>query len=216
MARNINDYYNILLDLVRKQRAVFLSVDEFNRYMDDAQMDKFQEDFKPYGVNQVIHDSLRPFRIYYPFASDADGVVAFPSDYQHLLGSPQTVYGSTITQVTFIQEDEWVNAVNSQLRPATLSSPIARDTNNGFNLFPYLLQNGFFTYLRRPVAPVLVVTQVGRVITYDPVNSVQLEWIESYVNNILARALVYAGVNMSEQDIQKYAENYTAQTNSTP
>ncbi len=94
MARSINDIYNFMLYLCRLQRGVFLTPDECTTSLDNAQMDKFEDDFKPFGVNQTLHDSLRPFRVYYPFTSDAGGAVVFPADYQHLLGSPQTVYGS--------------------------------------------------------------------------------------------------------------------------
>ncbi len=109
-------------------------------------------------------------------------------------------------------EAEWVNAVNSQLRPATLSSPIARDTNDGFNLFPYATQNGIFTYLRRPATPVLGFTQVGRVVTYNPNTSTQLEWTDSYINDLIARALKYLGLNMSDAELSQFAQVYEQQT----
>lgn len=214
--RDINSIYNFMLYLVRKERNVYLSPDECTASLDTAQLDKLEDDFKPYGTTQTLHDSLRKFRVYYNFTSDSSGAVTFPSDYLHMIGSPQTVYGSTANQVTFIQEDEWVNAVNSQLRPVSLTSPIARDIATGFNLFPYATQSGIFTYLRRPVTPVYGFTQVGRVITYDPNTSVQLEFSDVYVNNIIARALAYLGLNMSEADLSKFSEIYQQQTKANP
>lgn len=214
--RDINSIYNFMLYLVRKERGIFLSPEECTASLDTAQLDKLEDDFKPYGQTQILHDSLRPFRVYYNFTSDSSGAVTFPSDYLHMIGSPQTVYGSTISLVTFMQEDEWVNAVQSQLRPVTLASPIARDTATGFNLFPYSTQSGIFTYLRRPETPVYGFTQVGRVITYDPLTSVQLNWTDAYINNIIARALAYLGLNMSEADLSKFSEIYQQQTQANP
>lgn len=212
MPRNINDVYNLYRYIVRKERSVFVTIPQFNQNMDAGQLDAFELYFKPYGTDETIHDALRPFRVYHQFTSDAAGIVTFPSDYQHLVGTPFSVMGSTVNEITFINEDEFVNALHSQLRPVSLLSPIALDTSNGFRMWPSQLQIGFFTYLRRPATPLLSVTQVDRTITYNPLTSVQLEWLEVYWNNIIARALKYAGVNMDEQGVSAFADQYEKET----
>ena len=79
-----------------------------------------------------IHDSIRPFRVYQPFTSASDGTVTYESDYLHIVGSPYLVYGSTVTPITFILEDEFVSTLTNQLRPVNAGNPIARDISNGF------------------------------------------------------------------------------------
>jgi len=212
MPRNINDIYNLTRYIVRKQRGVFLTIPQFNANMDAGQLDAFQEWFAPWGDSQILHDSLRPFRVYYQFTSDTAGFVTFPDNYEHLLGAAFTVTGSTINEITFVNDNEWVFAINSQQRPVSLSRPIALDTNVGFSLYPQSIQVGFFNYLRRPATPLLSVTVVGRDQTYDPATSVQLEWKDSYVNNLIAKSLKYAGVNMDEQGVSAFAEAYDQQT----
>lgn len=212
MARNISSCVDFIQYLIRKERGVFQTPAQITTNLDAGQLDAFEEYFKPYGETQKIHDALRPFRVYYPFTSDAAGFVTYPSDYIHLLGTPFSVSGSTVNQVFFYNEDEFVNALNSQLRPVSLSSPIAVDTSTGFSLYPQSTQRGFFTYLRRPATPVYGYTQVGRVITYDPNTSTQLEWNEIYINNIIAKSLRYIGINMSEDEISKFAEMYNSET----
>lgn len=212
MPRNLSNLYDFYQYIVRKERGVFVTIPQFEENLDSGQLDYFEECFAGYGVDEKIHDALRPFRVYYAFTSDSAGVVTFPSDYQHLLGSPFSVSGSTINDITFVLEDEFPEALKSELRPVSLMSPIALDTNNGFRLWPSQTQIGFFTYLRRPAIPVYNFTQVGRVITYVSAGSQQLEWLEVYWNNILAKALKYAGVNMDEQGITEFADKYNKET----
>lgn len=212
MARNINQLYNFFRYIVRKQRGVGVTSAQFCDNMDSGQLDAFQEWFTPYGDTQILHDSLRPFRVYYQFTSNAAGFVTFPSDYEHILGAAFTVSGSTMNEITFVNDNEWVFAINSKLRPISLTKPIALDTSVGFSLYPQSVQTGFFNYLKRPIAPVLAFTQVGRAITYDAAGSTQLLWADSYINNIIAKSLRYAGVNMDEQGVSVFAENYNEQT----
>jgi hypothetical protein len=212
MARNINDLYGFFQYIVRKEKGVYVTIPQFNTNMDAGQMDLFLEYSKGYGANQQIHDALRVFKVYQPFTSTSAGFVTYPSDYYTLLGNPLTVTGSTVNTVTPINEDELSYALTSQLRPVSTSYPIMVDTATGFSLYPQSQQIGAYFYLRRPATPNLAYTQVGRVITYNSAGSTQLEWEEMYWNNILAKALRYAGVNMNEQGISEFANQYNAET----
>lgn len=206
MARSLDDIYNLMRYVVRKERGVFLTTDEAMLALDNGQMTAYSEYFAGYGVNQIIHDAIRPFRVYYQFTSDNSGFVTFPDGYLDLIGNPFTVTGSTVNTVKFVNEDEWSFALTSQLRPVTNSYPIAIDTESGFSIAPQQTQIGYLWYLRRPVAPVYAVVQSGRLIAYDATNSVQLEWGDQYVNNIIAKALKYVGINMGEADVYNFAE----------
>lgn len=206
--RSINDLYNLSLYIVRKERGTFLKIADFNANMDAGQMEVFEEFFKGYGANQEIHDAIRQFRVYKPYTSDSAGFVTYPSDYLHLIGQPFTVSGSTVNRIEFLNEDEVPFAFTSQLRPITNSYPIGVDTSIGFSIYPQQTQVGAYWYLRRPANPTLVVTTVNRTVTYDSVNSVQLEWNDAYVNLILATALKFAGVNMDEKGISDFAMQF--------
>ena len=70
--------------------------------------------------------------------------------------------------------------------------------------------------MRLPNAPVLAATyggSDGRTVTYDPTNSVQLEFSDIYCNNILSRALKLIGVNMDEEGIEQFAQSQSQQSN---
>lgn len=212
MARSINDLYSLFRDICRKERGVFIKISQFNNYLDSGQMDAVAEWFEPYGETQKLHDALRQIRVYYQFTSDFAGFVTFPSNYIHLLGSPFTVTGSTVNEIVFVQDSELPFALKSQLRPVTNSYPIAVDTSTGFSIYPQQSQIGYFFYLKRPATPNLAYTQSGRTITYDSAGSTQLEFSDIYVNNILAKALKYAGVYTSEQAVTEFANQFNEET----
>ena len=213
MAYNINDVYNFLVFIVRKERGVFITIPEAMQTLDNAQLEATEDWFSQYGVTQIIHDAIRKLRVQVQFTSaSSNGDVVFPADYLHMIGNPYTVTGSTVNAVRFVNEDELPFALTSQLRPVSTSKPIAKDTATGFQLFPQSAQMGFYNYLRRPAAPVLGYTQTGRTITYNPGTSTQLEFTDVYINNILARALKFWGINMAEQDIQQFAQLQTQET----
>lgn len=212
MAYNINDIYNQMLFIVRKERGVFVTVNEAMQTLDNAQLEAVEEWFSTYGTTQIIHDAIRKLRVQKSFTSDSTGLVTFDSDYLHLIGGAYTVSGSTINNVRFLNEDELALALKSQLRVVSTSNPIAIDASVGFRLYPAATQSGFYNYLRRPAAPVLGYTQSGRTITYDPNISTQLEFTDVYINNIISRALKFWSINMAEQDIQQFAQIQTQET----
>lgn len=212
MAYNINDIYNQMLFIVRKERGVFVTVNEAMQTLDNAQLEAVEEWFSTYGTTQIIHDAIRKLRVQKSFTSDSTGLVTFDSDYLHLIGGAYTVSGSTINNVRFLNEDELALALKSQLRVVSTSNPIAIDASVGFRLYPAATQSGFYNYLRRPATPVLGYTQSGRTITYDPNASTQLEFTDVYINNIISRALKFWGINMAEQDIQQFAQIQTQET----
>lgn len=212
MARTLESVVDFMRYIVRKERGVFLTTDEAVQNLDVGQMDLFMSFFKDYGVTQNIHDALRPFRIYYQFTSNSAGFVTFPDGYLYLIGSPFTVTGSTVNEIVFVNEAEFPHALKSQLRPVSNSYPIAIDSSDGFSIYPQQTQIGYFTYLRRPAQPIYATVQSGRSIYYDATNSVNIEWEEQYWNNIIAKALKYVGVNMGEQDVFAFAEQFNQET----
>lgn len=183
MARNISDIHQIITDLIRKERGVFVSPAQKDEALNSGQLDVYEKYFSFYGENQQIHDALNPFKVNYQFTSASDGTVTLPANYLHLLPNVFTVTGSTVNRVTFLNEDEWAEAIDNQLRPVTTSRPIAKDYGTGFNLYPQVTQTGILTYMRLPATPVYAYSQVGRDITYLPGSSTQIEFSDIYINN---------------------------------
>jgi len=212
MAYNLNDIYNFMVFIVRKERGVFITIPEFQLTLDNAQIEAVEDWFRLYGETQSIHDAIRKLRVQIQFTTSNDGILTFESDYLHMIGGGFTVNGSTINTIRFLNEDEISFALKSQLRAVSSSNPVAKDISTGLQLFPQIQHIGFYNYLRRPAAPVYGYTTSGRTITYNPSTSTQLEFTDVYINNIISRALKFWGINMAEQDIQAFAQNQTQET----
>lgn len=163
--------------------------------------------------DQQLHDALQPFKVLrYQFASNSSGLVSYPSDYVHFFYGAFSIYGSTVHSIQFLDNEQVADALDNQLRPISLSNPIAEVSAGGFQMYPMSAQIGFFSYLRLPVQVVYGYSQSGRTITYDPTTSVQIEFKDVYVNNIISRALKYFGISMSEAEIEQFAQSQQTQT----
>ncbi len=99
-----------------------------------------------------------------------------------------------------------VNALNSQLRPVSMTYPLLVQGASKFVLYPQIPQAGEINYLITPVAPVFGYTQVGRVVTYDPATSVQLLWDDTRINDVILNSLSYIGINLDEDKIVSFSE----------
>jgi hypothetical protein len=63
MAYNVNDIYNFMNFIVRKERGVFVTIPEFEDTLDNAQIEATEDWFVLYGQSQIIHDAIRKLRI---------------------------------------------------------------------------------------------------------------------------------------------------------
>jgi hypothetical protein len=210
--RSVVDLYNFMAYVVRKERGQYLTIPDAQQALNTGQIDAVEEWFAGYGVDQKLHDALRPLRVYQPFTSTPAGFVNFPANYMHLLGNPFTVAGSTVNPITFVNEDELPLALTSALRPVDNSNPIAVDSATGFSIFPQSEQTGGYYYLRNPTQCDISYTQVGRTITFSVGNSINLDFGEGYLNNVIAKALRYVGINMAEQEVSQFANQYNQET----
>ena len=209
---NISEAVDFIQFWVNKKVNSFYTVSECVSVIDAGQMAMYR-DLKPkYAVSQWVKDALSPFREPYNFTTAVSENVIVPDTYYlDLLDiqiffqvSNRTVYAP----VKLINEDERANRLNSQVDPVTTTSPIGEQIGlRTFRLYPAGVYNGNVTYLRRPVKPVYGYTVIsGRVIVYDPNTSTQLEWRETEHIPILLKGLQSMGINLSDQEIQNFAQ----------
>lgn len=227
---NIQDIHNTILLIINKEQNAYLSHEEIDLVLDKAQLVLFnqyhtnprtpaQAQFSVYGESQRIDDALSAFKSKYTFTNltSPSGIVTLPTDYMHLLSLYTTVYSNALSRniysaVQVLNEEELIERLESQVIPVTLDEPIAiMNSQNKVQLFPEIGQTGGVYYLRRPAVPKFAYIQAGRTITYDPFYSIQLEWRDFDIMNIVSVALSYYGVNMSDQQIQQFAEIKTQQ-----
>lgn len=211
--------------IIDKQQQAWYSPPEKDDMLDRAQMSYFMElygnprQYQPsryvpsisYGVSQKINDSLSPFKVIAAFTADATGIITLPSNYVHLLAlnTSEVLAGGTVVlrPVQPLNEDELIERLESQLCPVSVSDPVCiLNSEKKIQLFPEVAQVGKLYYLRKPAAPVFGYTQSGRVITYDPLTSTQLEWDDPSVNTIMLKALSFIGINLQANDLVQIME----------
>lgn len=213
---NISDAVDFILFWANKKNGVWYTVDECVNLIDVGQMSLYR-DLKPkYATSQWVKDALSPFRAIYNFTTQISGYVIVPDttyldllDIQiYFLVSNRTVYAP----VKLVNEDERANRLNSQIDPVTTTSPIGEQTAlRTFLLRPAGQYNGTVSYLRRPVKPVMGYNVIsGRVIVYNSSTSTQLEWRETEIIPLLLKGLQSIGINLSDQEIQNFAQIKTA------
>lgn len=218
---NLNDVFNRLNFFINKYTGSWYTISELEDLCDSGQLALYSDYKQKYATSQLVKDALSPFRAKYDFLpiNTVSGYIVVPSNSNYLdLLAVQIEY--TISNRTFyfpvemVNEDELANRLNSQTNPVTVTSPIGEQTApRYFRLYPLSGYTGTVTYFRRPVKPVFVYTTISqRVIVYDAVNSIQLEWRDTEIIPLCIKALKSIGINLSAQEISQFAQ-VTSQEN---
>lgn len=213
------DIHNWIDFITNKEMGTYFTYEEKDSVLDRGQIEYFNTLYAMYAAAEKVHDGLSPFKASYQFltSDSTGGLVTIPSGYMYLTGGQIVVVvnGHTRTKsLEIVPESELAGRLDSQLVPVTNSKPIATVAGKGkVQLYPQIPMAGTMFYLRRPVAPKFVYAQVGRVITYDPTNSVQLEWGESEIGEIMIRALEYLGVNAADANITQFSDAKSKEVN---
>lgn len=212
---NIKECVDFINFWIRKERGAFYTIEESVEVIDRGQLSYYNDIMPKYATSQIIKDTLAPFRSRYTFTPGNTplGVITIPdSQYLDLLDvqieftedGRNVYYG-----VKMINEDERSDRLNSQIDPVEVTAPVGEVIGSKqIQLYPKVnTYTGSLTYMRRPVKPVYNYTVVGgRVIVYNPIGSVQLEWRDTDINAILLKALASIGINLSDQEVSQFAE----------
>lgn len=235
----IKAVHDIILFYLDKDQNGFITHEEIDAVLDKAQLALFNEYlYNPkvpaqnqpnrYGQNQRVNDSLSPFKATYTFTNlnTVSGVLSLPADFMHLNSLYSTVYDNALARnvyypIQVLTEEELIDRLESQVVPISYADPVCiMNSANQIQLFPEQPQSGKVHYFKRPLVPRFGYTMSGRVINHDPTpynastntdGSVDLEWRDSDINNIISKALSYYGLNLSSGDVQQFAEAKNAQ-----
>lgn len=225
---NIKDVHDIIYFYLNKAQQGFISHEEIDATLDRAQIALFnkyhanpmiytipgrKENFG-YGDSQRMDDALSPFKATYTYTTGdtPGGVITLPNNYMHLIALYTTQYVDALSRnvtnpVQVLAEDELIERLESQVLPVGLFEPICiMNSGKKIQLFPEVPQSGKVFYFKRPAVPKFAYTQSGRTVTYDAGNSVQLEWNEADINNVISEALAYYGLNLQSAELIQFAQ----------
>lgn len=229
--KKVHDWIYFLLD---KNKAGYHSHEEIDEALDNAQLDVFNDyfgsprKFEPgravatpaFGESQAVNKILSPFKAKLNFltADTPAGLLTLPDNFVHPLGAFTVVYSNVLERsirvpIVPVNEDELIKRLESQMVPVSTTRPIAIYNNKSMQLFPDQPQAGTLYYLRRPAKPEYVYTMSGRVETHDADASTDLEWDDVAVGHVVAKALVYLGVNLSSEMVIQFGDMKDKQGN---
>ena len=216
---DISEAFDFLNFWINKNTGAWYTIPELTSLVDGGQISYFTDKKAIYATSQEAKTILSPFRKVYDFTptDTPNGVVTVPLTNPEFLEiltirtsysiSNHTVYNG----IPFVNEDVIASKLSSQTDPVTVAEPICEQLSlNTFQLYPQVGYTGRAVYFSRPIVPVFAYTVIsGRVIVYDPTNSVQLQWKQTDIIPILLKSLQSIGINLSSDDVSQFAQMRT-------
>ena len=153
------------------------------------------------GVNQMTDTDLLPFLVEQTL-NPTNGVLVLTDGWYYILDWYTTV-SITSDKISY---EEVSNRLRNYITAPTLEHPIGYIVKTGLKVYPANLTGATVIYYRKPVTPVFK-TVVGSdlKLTYDTVNSVELEWDDGSKLDILNMILQDMGLNIERGDVQQMA-----------
>jgi hypothetical protein len=217
----INEVHDYIQFFLKKENGGYVSHEEIDKALDMASMNKFTELFgnvkqyqpgRPvpsvsYGISIRIHEDLRKFKMKSVLGTGAtaNGVVALPSDYFHIVNLILTysdaANGQQYAPVKIINENELAQRLDSQILKPTQERPICVIGATSIQVYPSVAFAGEFSYLKRPAKPKYNYTVSGRQQIFNPTGSQDLEWPDDCTADIINKALVILGARVNDDTV---------------
>jgi hypothetical protein len=212
---SIKTVWDLTRALCKKHNTAYLDPDQFNLYINRAQVTKFMElygnpqEYQPglpapriaYEVTQKVTDDLRQFKKEAILTVDSDGKSNYPADYVHTLS-----IGKNDRPIEVVRQELEMYRRSSKIVGPTVHDPICVLKETYYQFYPKDIASAELSYLRQPQEAKFAVTIVSGRPVYDPTLSINLEWPDVAVNDIVMRALSYIGISIKDAEILQYAE----------
>ena len=160
--------YSTLLSIIRKDgRGKSLSVDEYNLIAPIISQQIFDDMYRKFEESIENSDDLGQFKVFnrsIPLTAtigNTASIGTLPSDYEHIIGRPKTISGSTIRWLDVVSTKEHAWRADDYLTQATTINPTCiiggEDTSGNMyiRVNPYTITTIYLDYLRTPDTPFL-------------------------------------------------------------
>lgn len=213
----IDEVHKFIRSKLNENQGSYVSSEEIDAALNLAQMEEFREmiailreykDNRVYGnsKSQSLADAktyLSPFLIKGDLTSDSSGEVILPTNLEYI----SSAYGSS-HPLPIIDEDQWIETITSDIIAPTESEPAALQAEPGkLQLFPESEFSFTIVYYRKPVSVQWSYTLSGRNAIYNSGSSIQLEWKDRSIPNIITKALQHLGVQVRSPLVIQEASN---------
>jgi hypothetical protein len=218
--------YNLIRYICNKSQGTYISPSDFNLIINQASIGhvnfligEFQtylpqrsEPRVMYSQNRNVRQRLTPFIYGKQLSVGGDGLAPYPDDYIQT-DAMWSIYGNR--KVRYAPQNKLDSMVNSTIDPVA-TKPVFAIEDNGFRFYPNDIGAAKLSYVRMPRQIVWanvyanVYGQNNRP-TYDPANSVDPEWDDVEMMEIIGKALRMVGVNLQANEISQYAQEIKIQ-----
>lgn len=225
---NLEDVRNIV-SLIADANGISVNLhpDDFSDLLNISQLKYFKqkwglpEEYQPgmplprqsYEITSRLTEDLRPFKkVLSPTTMNVDGQLSYPSDY-FIVTSITYSYIDTVVylrKVEILNDEQYGEAITKVSTKPDEWYPVCNPQATYIQFNPIMTGNLSMTYLRLPVKPVYAVKITDGFYEYDSVNSVELEWGDMQIIDIIAILLGDLGMPLKSADVINYAENLKA------
>lgn len=213
---DVNNVYNILKFVVRKNQLGSLSPDDFAYAFNTAQRNYY--DFLVGRIEQYRYDSPRP-RVglsmtdnvvsrLMPFESTATltvsgGLATKPLDLNKVLA----MYTPNNYRVYRLEENRFAERMQDSIDPIDEANAFYVEQNTDWRIYPTTLNNLKLKYLTVPVDVKWNYTTdgSGRPV-YNPTGSVQPLWRDNDIDELVGRAAKIIGVSFKEPILSQFGQ----------
>lgn len=210
---NINEVYKIVSYLVDKYQGTYLSPDDFNMVINMAQrqyLNYMTEDGSGHMgmrlgrkagmlITTPVVESLSIFMKEATLTVTSQ-IATQPSDLYTTVSVRTTNELKGIRRVT---QDKIVELLSDPIDPPTSTDPIYTEIGNTYKVYPNTVTSIKIAYIKTPADMKWAYT--GSLV-YDVANSVQPEWNDKDLEDIIYRAVGIIGINLKDGDLQRAAQ----------
>lgn len=215
---NVNQVYEIIQYIINKNQDGYMSPDEFNLIINQAQtsfvtyllgeLQQYQygrpQSRISFGQNEIVRGKITPL-INSPLllTINAQGLSPYPVDYL----APDAMYDNSIyrNRIRFASQDKLHSYLASTIDPIE-SNPVYLIESTYLRFYPQNLGYARFSYIKEP--PQMFWNSTDSIYgqpVYNPVGSVDPVFYDTEMLEIITRALKIAGVNLQTQQVIQYA-----------
>lgn len=229
----INDIHTFVKFLKNQGQNIYHTPEEIDNAINRASLDLFRQEEKVFELNQIVTDTLRPFKAKVEYNSAASSY-DLPSDYIRATNVSHKYTNNTVAsveddfeycdtdlqsdsssgssntvekEVDLIPDSDWIKRQDNLVVGPTESNPIARIYGSSIEVLPNTVKPILY-YLKKPVEAKWAynISGDGRSYIFDEANSVDLEWSVISHNEIIEKTIGFLGFAVKDNVMMQYEQ----------
>lgn len=191
---------------------------EFGNIANRAVLQKYELDYQTFIKTSEISDFLKVYLTPTVLNVPVTGVITQPSDCQHIASLRRYyVYPggkSKMVNIKGVKNTNWGLMQVSQLLEPTLQFPKYTEIGNEIKFLPTNVGICELDYFKTPTIAVWAYTNSGGAPLYNPVGSVDFDFLPISMNSIAAIFLSLIGCNLKDTELAGFSQIFEQQNNS--